>query len=384
MSLTPLLYVLNHPTIFNIGFNEDVVLPFIPFYPLTFMAFKNIARLVNGLALCNNYLFGKKYHKIVGYFLIYLIYTLIIEGYQVCFTSETNITIFTFTFICRQYLYSSIDFSLDQLDSNYNQGYRVIGLLLLLIPLSGIFYPSWLLFSLKVLYISHISGLSYCIYLINQHEKLFNITYLHDKSNKEKMKGSINIDKFIWIFIMLLLVSYIDGAGDAIATEKLWNSKDVNYFVINMLVRIFVSLMTFPPIQKKIIHQHNSPKIVTRLMILRFILLISMKWFPFQEVLFFCQCSIDIFIGTIFMNDYLDKNKEIFWNSKSTSKYYISASSAYFINENLPPLIKMILVYHLIKIGKTIDIGTYFVLPIMFVAIGSMKLIPSIQKKIRK
>ena len=48
------------------------------------------------------------------------------------------------------------------------------------------------------------------------------------------MKGSINIDKFIWIFIMLLLVSYIDGAGDAIATEKLWNSKDVNYFVINM------------------------------------------------------------------------------------------------------------------------------------------------------
>ena len=66
---------------------------------------------------------------------------------------------------------------LDQLDSNYNQGYRVIGLLLLLIPLSGIFYPSWLLFSLKVLYISHISGLSYCIYLINQHEKLFNITF---------------------------------------------------------------------------------------------------------------------------------------------------------------------------------------------------------------
>ena len=84
------------------------------------------------------------------------------------------------------------------------------------------------------------------------------------------------------------------------------------------------------------------------------------------------------------MNDYLDKNKEIFWNSKSTSKYYISASSAYFINENLPPLIKMCLVYYLIKIGKTMDIGTYFVLPIMFVAIGSMKLIPSIQKKIRK
>ena len=26
---------------------------------------------------------------------------------------------------------------------------------------------------------------------------------------------------------MLLLVSYIDSAGDAIATEKLWNSKDI-------------------------------------------------------------------------------------------------------------------------------------------------------------
>ena len=74
MSLTPLLYILNHPTIFKIGFSEDTVIPFIPFYPLTFIAFKSIARLGNGLALCNNYLFGKEYHKIVGYFIIYLIY----------------------------------------------------------------------------------------------------------------------------------------------------------------------------------------------------------------------------------------------------------------------------------------------------------------------
>ena len=383
MSLTPLLYILNHPTIFKIGFSEDTVIPFIPFYPLTFIAFKSIARFGNGLALCNNYLFGKEYHKIVGYFIIYLIYTLIIEGYQVCFANEIDINIFAFMYICRQYLYSSIDFSLDQLDINYNQSYRVIGFLLLLIPLYGIMYPTWLLLSLKLLYMFSIIGLGYCIYLINLHRELLDDTYLIDKLEEKKINGRISVNKFIWIFIMLLLVSYIDGAGDAIATEKLWNSKDIKYFVINMFVKIFASLMTFPPIQKKCINQSNNTSIITRLMIFRFLLLMSIKWIYFQEILFFSQCSIDIFIGTIFMNNYLDKNKKLFWNSKSTSTYYMPASFAYFVNENIPPLIKIILVYNLINIGKTIDIGNYFIIPIMITAVGSMKLIPIIQKKIQ-
>ena len=380
MSLTPLLYILNHPTIFKIGFSEDTVIPFIPFYPLTFIAFKSIARFGNGLALCNNYLFGKEYHKIVGYFIIYLIYTLIIEGYQVCFANEIDINIFAFMYICRQYLYSSIDFSLDQLDINYNQSYRVIGFLLLLIPLYGIMYPTWLLLSLKLLYTFSIIGLGYCIYLINLHRELLDDTYLIDKLEEN---GRISVNKFIWIFIMLLLVSYIDGAGDAIATEKLWNSKDIKYFVINMFVKIFASLITFPPIQKKCINQSNNTSIITRLMIFRFLLLMSIKWIYFQEILFFCQSSIDIFIGTIFMNNYLDKNKKLFWNSKSTSTYYMPASFAYFMNENIPPLIKIILVYNLINIGKTIDIGNYFIIPIMITAVCSMKLIPIIQKKIQ-
>ena len=59
------------------------------------------------------------------------------------------------------------------------------------------------------------------------------------------------------------------------------------------------------------------------------------------------------------------------------------ASFAYFVNENIPPLIKIILVYNLINIGKTIDIGNYFIIPIMITAVGSMKLIPIIQKKIQ-
>ena len=382
MSLTPLLYILNHSEIFKIGFNEYTTISLIPFYPLTFIAFKNIARFGTGFTLCNDYLFGKQYHKNLGYFMVYLIYILLIEGYQVCIASKINIYIFAFTYICRQYFYGSIDYSLDQLDINYNQSYRVIGYLLLLIPLYGIIYPTWLLLSLKLLYITSIIGLGYCIYLLQLNQDQFIIK----DSNKEKEENNKRIDlyKFGWICIMLLLVSYIDGAGDAIATEKLWNSKNIKYFIINIFVRIFASLMTFPPIQEQIgINQINNTRIITRLMILRFLLLICMKWTILQEVLFFCQCSIDIFIGTLFMNEYLDKNKNLFWTSRTTSKYYISASTAYFINENIPPLIKIGLVYNLIKIGKKMDIGIIFVLPIMILAIVSIKIIPIIQKKIK-
>ena len=143
--------------------------------------------------------------------------------------------------------------------------------------------------------------------------------------------------------------------------------------------------MTYPPIQKIIgINQFNNTNIITKLMICRFILLACMKFTNFQEIIFFCQCSIDIFIGTIFMNDYLNKNKKIFLNSTTNSKYYVPSSIAYFINENIPPLIKMILVNILISIGKKIEIGLYFTLPIIILAIGSIKLIPFIQNKIKK
>ena len=58
-----------------------------------------------------------------------------------------------------------------------------------------------------------------------------------------------------------------------------------------------------------------------------------MKYLEFKSFIFLIQCSIDIYVGTVFMNDYLDKNKQIFWNSSTNSKYYVSASFAYFINE---------------------------------------------------
>ena len=41
------------------------------------------------------------------------------------------------------------------------------------------------------------------------------------------------------------------------------------------------------------------------------------------------------------------------------------------------------LVYNLIRIGKNIDIGTWFIFPIMIMAIISINLIPIIQKKIK-
>ena len=102
-----------------------------------------------------------------------------------------------------------------------------------------------------------------------------------------------------------------------------------------------------------------------------------------KGIIFFIQSSIDIFVGTMFMNDYLNKNKKIFRTSTTTSKYYVPSSVAYFINENVPPLIKMGLVYNLIRIGKKIDIGTWFIFPIMIMAIISINLIPIIQKKIK-
>ena len=83
------------------------------------------------------------------------------------------------------------------------------------------------------------------------------------------------------------------------------------------------------------------------------------------------------------MNDYLDKNKKIFWNSSTNSKYYVSASFAYFVNENIPPFIKMILVFILTSIGKKIEIGLYFTIPIMLLAITSIRMINYIQKKIQ-
>ena len=202
---------------------------------------------------------------------------------------------------------------------------------------------------------------------------------------KQKLKKKrISIDKFAWIFVMLILVSYVDGAGDALATEKLWNSKTIDYFLISSIVRIVSSLLTFPPIQTKIIGNNNITNIVTKLMIFRFILLISMNLTNYKQFIYFAQCSIDVFIGTIFMNDYLNKNKKIFLNSTTNSKYYIPSSIAYFINENVPPFIKMILVNILISIGKKIEIGLYFTLPIMIFAICSIKLIPFIQNKIKK
>ena len=233
--------------------------------------------------------------------------------------------------------------------------------------------------SLKVFYTMCLIGCSFCINLINGSEQKIHLSDKIKKINKR-----ISIDKFSWIFVMLILVSYIDGSGDAIATEKLWNSKNIDYFLISSIVRIFTSLLTFPPIQNKIINNTNNiSNIVIRLMILRFILLMSMKWVSFKQIVFFSQCSIDIFVGTIFMNDYLNKNKKLFWNSNTTSKYYISSSFAYFINENVPSLIKIFMVYNLTKLGKRIEIGLYFTLPIMIFAIGSIKLIPIIQNKIK-
>ena len=183
--------------------------------------------------------------------------------------------------------------------------------------------------------------------------------------------------------MMLLLVSYIDSAGDAIATEKLWNNDDTNYFIINMSVRIFASLITFPPIQNKFVNQQNSSTIIIKLMMVRFLLLISMKYISFKGIIFFIQSSIDIFVGTMFMNDYLDKNKKIFRTSITTSKYYVPSSVAYFINENVPPLIKMILVFIITEIGKKIEIGLYFTIPIMLLAITAINMINYIQKKIK-
>ena len=384
MSITPLLYILNHPQIFKIGFDEYTPI-YIYSIPLTFIAFKNIARFTSGLAIFNDYIIGKQYHKNIIYFLIYLTYALLIELYIVCYSTEINIYLFAFIYICKQYLYSSIDFSLDQIDINYNQNYRVIGLLVLLIPLYGIIYQDYLLISLKLLYFVNIISLKFSIYCTS---------FLHSKYNKPKKNkkdihlrtittGRISIDKFIWIFMMLLLVSYIDSAGDAIATEKLWNNDDTNYFIINMSVRIFASLITFPPIQNKFVNQQNSSTIIIKLMMVRFLLLISMKYISFKGIIFFIQSSIDIFVGTMFMNDYLNKNKKIFRTSTTTSKYYVPSSVAYFINENVPPLIKMMLVYNLIRIGKNIDIGTWFIFPIMIMAIISINLIPIIQKKIK-
>jgi len=391
MSLVPIIYILNHPNIFKIGFDEDTIISLIPMYPITFIVFKNIARFLNGFALLNDYIFGKDYNTIIKYFIIFLIFILTIECYQICFSNQFNVNIFAFTISSRQYLYGSIDYSLDQLDDNYNQNYRVIGLIVLLVPLFGIINKTWIIESLKLFYAICIISLTYCIYLFNIYtesnrvkNKPINIKYAPYQT--ENTKKRISINKFAWIFVMLILVSYIDGAGDALATEKLWNSKTIDYFLISSIVRILSSLLTFPPIQNKIINNNNIniSNIVTKFMVFRFILLISMKWTNYKQIIYFTQCSIDIFIGTIFMNDYLNKNKKIFLNSTTNSKYYISSSIAYFINENVPPFIKIILVTILTSIGKKIEIGLYFTLPIIILAIGSIKLIPFIQNKIKK
>tara|TARA_Y100001958_G_C21214453_1_gene539950 strand:- start:31 stop:1197 length:1167 start_codon:yes stop_codon:yes gene_type:complete len=386
MFTRPLLYILNHKNIFGIGFDEDSTIDFIPFISVSFLVFSNFSRFANGLALFNNYLFGDNNYKILENMLILLVSTLIVECYIVCFAYEFNLSIFAGCFLLRQYLYGSIDYTLDQMDIAYNQSYRVIGLLPLMIMILGIVFKSYVMLSLKLYYSilifsvflgNYLVGLEYETYRIKNKE--IKIDYTKKKENLKR----VSIDKFIWIFIMLLMVSYVDGAGDAIATEKLWNSKDINYFIINQLVRIVTSILTFPPIQKLFITSNNKSNYISSLIIFRFILLVSMKYVEFKSFIFLIQCSIDIYVGTVFMNDYLDKNKQIFWRSSTNSKYYVSASFAYFINENVPPFIKMVLVLILTKIGKQIEIGIYFTLPIMSLAILCINTIPIIQNKLK-
>ena len=388
MFLTPLLYIINHPSIFNIGFVEETIITYIPFISISFMVFKNIARFANVLALFNNYIFGTDYYKILNNLIISLISILIVECYLVCFIKQFDVNLFSICLIVRQYLYGSIDYSLDQLDISYNQSYRVIGLIPLFVPIIGIIYKSFIILSLQIFYLILIIGLIYSNYLLNQESeaiqlksKPIHITYTEHTKDISKR---ISIENFSWIFVMLIMVSYVDGAGDAIAGEKLWNSKDINYFIINQIVKIVASIITFPPIKNMILNNNNNNKNVTKLIVFRFMLLIVMNFSNYKRIIFFIQCGIDIYVGTIFMNDYLDKNKKIFWNSTTKSKYYVSASFAYFINENVPPFIKMILVNILTSIGKKIEIGLWFTIPIMIVAISAINMIPIIQKKIKK
>lgn len=385
--MRPLLYILNHRNIFGIGFDEDSTINFIPFVSVSFLVFSNFSRFANGLALFNNFLFGNNNYIILENMLVLLVSTLIVECYIVCFAYEFNLSIFAGCYFLRQYLYGSIDYTLDQMDISYNQSYRVIGLLPLIIMILGIVFKSYVMLSLKIYYSILICSISLSKYLVGleyetnkQKNKEIKIDYTKEKDISKR----VSIDKFIWIFLMLLMVSYVDGAGDAIATEKLWNSKDINYFVINQFVRIGTSLLTFPPIQKLFISSNNKSNYISSLIIFRFILLVSMKYLEFKSFIFLIQCSIDIYVGTVFMNDYLDKNKKIFWNSSTNSKYYVSASFAYFINENVPPFIKMVLVLVLTKIGKQIEIGVYFTLPIMSLAILCINTIPIIQNKLKK
>ena len=381
MFITPLLYILNHPDIFNIGFKEEELIPFIG---ISFIVFKNLSRFVGAVALFNDYILGKDYYTILSKFIICYIAVISSECYQICYSNNINLLLFSITFIIRQYLYGSIDYTLDQLSMSYNQSYRVIGLVPLVIVIYGIYYNDYIITCLKIFYFICITGFIYILGLVYSRiendritKKQIDITYSYKKEKKK-----ISIDKFGWIVVMLLMVSYVDGAGDAVATEKVWNSKTTDYFLINSMVRIVSSLLTFPPIQSYI-SSKDSIKNITTLIIFRFILLVFMKFTIYKKIIFFVQCFIDIYVGTIFMNDYLDKNKKIFWNSSTNSKYYVTASFAYFINENVPPFIKMILVFILTSIGKKIEIGLYFTIPIMLLAITSIHMIKYIQKKIQ-
>ena len=385
MFMRPLLYILNHTNIFGIGFDEESTIDFIPFISVSFLVFSKFSRFANGFALFNNYLFGDNNYIILKNMLVMLDITLIVECYIVCFAYKFNLSIFAGCFLLRQYLYGSIDYTLDQMDISYNQGYRVIGLLPLIIMILGIVFKSYVMLSLKLYYLLLIFSVflgNYLVGLEYESNKIENkeirIDYTKTKDNLKR----VSIDKFVWIFLMLLMVSYVDGAGDAIATEKIWNNKDINYFVINQLVGIVTGILTFPPIQKLFI-SNNKNNYISSLIIFRFILLVSMKYVEFKSFIFLIQCSIDIYVGTVFMNDYLDKNKQIFWKSSTDSKYYVSASFAYFINENVPPFIKMVLVLILTQIGKHIEIDIYITLPIMSLAILCINTIPIIQNKLK-
>ena len=109
----------------------------------------------------------------------------------------------------------------------------------------------------------------------------------------------------------------------------------------------------------------------------------NIKSIHFKEFLFFLQCSIDIYSGTIFMNDYLKNSKNILWTSKSTKKYKIPVQIVYFLNENVQPLLKLYRSTYLILLGKQIDIGILYILPLLFFAICILKSISCIQNKIK-
>jgi len=249
------------------------------------------------------------------------------------------------------YIYSSLDFVLDQLNSKLlvrenNQAYRGKGAVLA---------------SILAIYISYFKGTgSFSVGLIiiifvifnqiDNTKKNLSKNMFQIKPNKKNNKsGYVTLNTFLLVISTVFITSVSDGIMDASAKVILQNTKSRSPIIIRYISLVFGYLISTPG------YINFIPKIGMRYfatMIMIFRIWVLYKFDEYSGTFgltyaFAFQSIADISSGTIFKNDIENDNRDCLLNSKLENiknyKYVIPGWMANFIAEQFSPILKTFL-----------------------------------------